>query len=144
MGKKKKFIDKKKSATFQLISRDTSNPLYTDDPSNDRVFVRVDNNSEAPFFDDVNSDGEGIYDDAPEEGGPSRSGYCLPDEVRREIVELGFPDDGYNYLSHLREIKAASEFYHNPKAKFEQLPSDVKVCVLFCFVLFCFFVVLFF
>ena len=59
----------------------------------------------------------------------------MPDEVRREIVELGFPDDGYNYMSHLREIKAASEFYHNPKARFKQLPSDVKVCVLFlCFV----------
>ncbi|PWA55281.1 hypothetical protein CTI12_AA428980 [Artemisia annua] len=126
MGKKKKFIDKKKAATFQLISRDTSDPLYTDDPSNDRVFVRVDNNSEAPFFDDdVDSEGDGIFDDAPEEGGPSRP-RLLPDEVRREIVELGFPDDGYNYLSHLREIKAASEFYHNPKAKFEQLPSDVK------------------
>ncbi|GJY80843.1 protein LTV1 [Tanacetum coccineum] len=132
-GRKKKFIDKKKSATFQLISRDTSDPLYTEDPSNDRVFVRVDNNSESPFFDDVNSDGDGIFDDAPDEeeysGGPSRSlpgGSNLPDEVRREIVELGFPDDGYNYLSHLREIKAASDFYRNPKATFEQLPSDVK------------------
>nr|GFA73549.1 protein LTV1 homolog [Tanacetum cinerariifolium] len=53
-------------------------------------------------------------------------GSNLPDEVRREIVELGFPDDGYNYLSHLREIKAAADFYRNPKATFEQLPSDVK------------------
>lgn len=43
MGKKK-FIDKKKSVTFQLLARDTSDPVYNEDPENDRVFVRVDNN----------------------------------------------------------------------------------------------------
>ncbi|KAL2892814.1 Protein LTV1-like protein [Bienertia sinuspersici] len=53
----------------------------------------------------------------------------LPDNVRREILELGFPDDGYNYLSHLREIRntgGGSAYFHNPKADLLQLPNDVK------------------
>ncbi|KAF2310052.1 hypothetical protein GH714_006334 [Hevea brasiliensis] len=57
------------------------------------------------------------------ETGPS------PEHVRREILELGFPDDGYNYLLHLREIKntgGGSYFYQNPKATPDQLPRDVK------------------
>ena len=29
----------------------------------------------------------------------------LPDHVRRENFELGFPADGYNYLVHLRDTK---------------------------------------
>lgn len=159
MGRKKKFIDKKKAATFQLISRDSSDPNYSEGPSGDRVFVRVDGNSEKAFFDE--HDGElneeedlnGIYDDAPEdnsdeevggEGGSFQKqttegrrlggGSSLPDHVRREILELGFPDDGYNYLFHLREIRnggGGSSFYQNPKARLDQLPRDIKVCFMF-------------
>ncbi|GAV72456.1 hypothetical protein CFOL_v3_15944 [Cephalotus follicularis] len=143
MGKKK-FIDKKKSATFQLLPRDTSDSNHTETPGSDRVFVRVDN---SPYF--VNSffadddDPNSIFADAPEDETdpadfgrvPSRSQGSssgtapLPDDVRKEILELGFPDDGYNYLMHLREIKntgGGSAFYHNPKAKLDQLPHDVK------------------
>nr|XP_043617750.1 protein LTV1 homolog [Erigeron canadensis] len=129
MGKKKKFIDKKKAATFQLISRDSSDPNYSEDPSGDRVFIRVDgNSSDKPFFDD---DDNGIFDDADEDNetvteGRLPSGSSLPDDVRREILELGFPDDGYNYLSHLREIRPSGSFYQNPKARPDQLPRDVK------------------
>ncbi|CAI9262362.1 unnamed protein product [Lactuca saligna] len=149
MGRKKKFIDKKKSATFQLIARDSSDPNYTEGPSGDRVFVRVDGNSEQPFFDEHDGelsdedDPNGIFDDAPEDysgeesGGRGRQttagrlgrGSSLPDHVRREILELGFPDDGYNYLSHLRDIKdtgGGSAYYQNPKAVLDQLPRDVK------------------
>ncbi|KAL5546051.1 hypothetical protein UlMin_005738 [Ulmus minor] len=153
MGKKK-FIDKKKSATFQLFARDSSDPCYDDSPGNDRVFVRVDNNpySVDTFFgnDDADNvsdvgpheDNPSIFADAPEDydadgddnhafGKLSQSsvGQHLPDHVRREILELGFPDDGYNYLSHLREIKntgGGSSFYENPKAKRESVPRDVK------------------
>ncbi|XP_022895250.1 uncharacterized protein LOC111409430 [Olea europaea var. sylvestris] len=53
----------------------------------------------------------------------------LPDQVRREILELGFPDDGYNYFLHMREIKntgSGSSYYHNPKANLNELPRDVK------------------
>ncbi|KAH0671514.1 hypothetical protein KY290_026270 [Solanum tuberosum] len=146
MGKKK-FIDKKKSATFQLFACDSSDPAYESGSSGaDRVFVRVDNNTSysvdafhsADQFnpDDPNS----IYADAPEDeeeyngwaagySGTGNQTVLLPDDVRKEILELGFPDDGYNYLHHLREIKntgGGSAYYENPKAKFNELPRDVK------------------
>ncbi|XP_027329357.1 protein LTV1 homolog [Abrus precatorius] len=121
-GKKKKFIDKKNSVTFQLIARDSSDPSFS---LSDRVFVRVDNNpvSFAAVDDAVFDDADNDDDDVGISGGP------LPEEVRREILEMGFPDDGYNYLSHLREIKntgAGSSFFHNPKFKLHHLPRDVK------------------
>ncbi|KAK7314540.1 hypothetical protein VNO77_33066 [Canavalia gladiata] len=123
-GKKKKFIDKRNSATFQLIARDSSDPSFS---ISDRVFVRVDNNPVS--FAAVD---DSVFDDAPEDENDNHvgvSGGPLPEEVRREILELGFPDDGYNYLTHLREIKntgAGSAFFHNPKFKLQHLPRDVK------------------
>ncbi|XP_039155926.1 uncharacterized protein LOC104418426 isoform X1 [Eucalyptus grandis] len=44
-------------------------------------------------------------------------------------MELGFPDDGCNYLGHLREIRnvgGGSAFYQNPKARLDLVPKDVK------------------
>lgn len=152
MGKKK-FIDKKKSATFQLLARDTSDPNYNE---GDSVFVRVDENPYSiDSFDEFNdaaisqnvNDLDSIFADAPddyddqEDGGGGVSSWqippalmpngapALPDHLRREILELGFPDDGYNYLAHLREIKntgGGSAYYQNPKANLDQLPNDVK------------------
>lgn len=144
MGKGK-FIDKKKSATFQLLARDTSDPNYSGGPSGDLVFVRVDSNPYTveglddvqPNDDTFSVDGPNSkFADAPEADYGTGYGYFgyqsrkpLPDHIRREIIELGFPDDGYNYLAHLREIKntgGGSVYYENPKAKLEQLPPDVK------------------
>ncbi|KAJ4842407.1 hypothetical protein Tsubulata_039843 [Turnera subulata] len=153
MGKKK-FIDKKKSATFQLLARDSSTPAYDETPGSDRVFVRVDNN---PFSLDAlaeddsydHDDPDSIFADAPDDAGdgagfahPAKYGGGggfggastsetgrLPENVRKEILELGFPDDGYNYLTHLREIKntgGGSAFFHNPKFRVNELPLDVK------------------
>ncbi|XP_071722659.1 uncharacterized protein [Rutidosis leptorrhynchoides] len=143
MGKKK-FIDKKKSATFHLFARDSSDPNYTEtsDGANDRVFVRVDNN---PFSlndeeeEDHEEDPNSIFADAPEEedvGGGFGREFCsgaakppLPDHVRREILVLGFPDDGYNYLTHMREIRNAgggSAYYENPRTRLDLVPRDVK------------------
>ncbi|KAH6810839.1 hypothetical protein C2S51_024601 [Perilla frutescens var. frutescens] len=118
MGKKK-FFDKKKSATFQLMARDTSDPNYSSDPSGDRVFVRVDNNQYTPSAFEGNLR---VVDHKSKT-------TALPDNMRREILELGFPDDGYNYLTHLREIKntgGGSAYFNNPKADFHLLPQDVK------------------
>ncbi|XP_030461044.1 uncharacterized protein LOC115681284 [Syzygium oleosum] len=160
MGRKaKKFIDKKKSATFQLLSRDSADPGFDDAPGGDRIFVRVDNNPySAGTLEDADNDGDGgddpmsMYADAPGDcdgggsddgatggvvgtrgvgggGGDVASASRLPEHVRREILELGFPDDGYNYLSHLREIRNAgggSAFYQNSKARLDLVPKDVK------------------
>ncbi|RZC44742.1 hypothetical protein C5167_037690 [Papaver somniferum] len=127
MGKKK-FIDKKKSAVFQLHARDTSDPNYGDGPGGDRVFVRVDNNPyENPIFEDADEDGDENL--VPNPINTSVSTSNLPVSVRKEILELGLPDDGYNYLAHLREIKntgAGTAYYQNSKAKLDEVPYDVK------------------
>lgn len=110
------------------------------------MFVRVDNNPySVPGLedDDEISDGEAngefsrdsIFADAPEEAGEEKDstfggGEGLPYHVKKEIIELGLPDDGYNYLLHLREIKnsgGGSTYYHNSKAKLDRMPLDVKV-----------------
>ncbi|KAJ6853743.1 protein LTV1-like protein [Iris pallida] len=153
MGKKK-FIDKKKSATFQLLARDSSSSSTTATTTTDRVFVRVDNNPYTiPVLEDFAEEddvpeqfgADSIFADAPGDtddegslpppwiggggGGAGAARGALPDQVRREILELGLPDDGYNYLLHLREIKnsgGGSAYYHNSKAKIDKVQLDVK------------------
>ncbi|KQK15041.1 uncharacterized protein LOC100828059 [Brachypodium distachyon] len=98
-------------ATFRLCPR----PGAAD--ASDRVFVRVDDN---PYYipgfaddDDVDNDDSssaaaaaaGLHDEDDDRSPSSPAGGELPEHVRREIVELGLPDDGYNYLSHIREIR---------------------------------------
>ena len=91
-------------ATFRLCPR----PGAAD--AADRVFVRVDDNPySVPGFAD---DGGGLSsstavggDDEPSSSSAEDGGDALPDHVRREILELGLPDDGYDYLAHLRELR---------------------------------------
>ena len=140
MGKKK-FIDRKNSATFQLFARDSSScqpaaasPAAAD---GDCVFVRIDNNTHyaAPtsFPEEEEPDDHSIFadalEDAEEEKTRTSRGTSLPDNVRTEILELGLPDDGYNYLLHLREIRksgAGSNYYENSKSKLDSVPLDVR------------------
>ncbi|KAK8941265.1 hypothetical protein KSP39_PZI010352 [Platanthera zijinensis] len=165
MGRKKKvFIDKKNSATFKLLARDSSTFPASDVTSvpaaSDRVFVRVDNNPfhvSGSFMDEDDDadrelvshkgeDGDSIFADAPGDtddqlnfshtrtintsrGLTNRDSRFLPDGIRKEILELGLPDDGYNYLKHLREINnngAGSAYYENSKARLDLVPLDVK------------------
>lgn len=149
MGKKK-FIDKRRSATFHLLSRDTSALSFTDDTGSqpsDRVFVRVDNNPYSvaglsPDDEPEVHDSDSIFADAPGDtdeeascppswsrGDAPKTPGSLPDYIKKEILELGLPDDGYNYLLHLRDIKntgGGSAYYHNSKARFDNVPIDVK------------------
>eukprot|EP00252_Welwitschia_mirabilis_P024282 TRINITY_DN7159_c0_g1_i1.p1 TRINITY_DN7159_c0_g1~~TRINITY_DN7159_c0_g1_i1.p1 ORF type:complete len:536 (-),score=151.20 TRINITY_DN7159_c0_g1_i1:520-2127(-) len=137
MGKNRKgFIDRKKSATFRLVYRDY-------DPSNasagERVFTRIDGGDNyIPGFTDDDpfaSAATSQYGEAEDlDGGQfpaSENGLRhgpLPEHVRKEIVELGFPDDGYNYLFHLREIKSggSSAFVPVENTSKNVLPPDIK------------------
>lgn len=136
MGKKK-FIDKKKAATFELCPRDTSDPRYSDAPGGDKIFLRVDQNpvNISGFVEEEEEEEDNSkFEDAPEDLPYGYSSFGdssnpLPAHLRKEIMELGYPDDGYNYLEHLREIKntgGGSNFYANPKFEVDQLPRDVK------------------
>ncbi|XP_044397879.1 uncharacterized protein [Triticum aestivum] len=109
-------------ATFRLFPRDGAA-----DP-NDRVFVRVDNNAYTiPGFGD--DEDPSLSPTAAADQFPSSTSGPLPDHVRQQILELGLPDDGYNYLLHLRELRpsaVASSFVPSHTARPEQLPLDVK------------------
>ncbi|XP_066349456.1 uncharacterized protein [Miscanthus floridulus] len=112
-------------ATFRLFPR-----AGAADP-NDRVFVRVDNNDyTVPGFADEDSFDSSLSDPSAGDGNFHSASGPLPEHVRREILELGLPDDGYNYLSHLRELRpaaaAASSFVPSSTARPEPLPLDVK------------------
>ncbi|KAF4389729.1 hypothetical protein F8388_009862, partial [Cannabis sativa] len=135
---KSKIISIGLSKLISCSSRDSSDPNYDDSPGSDRVFIRVDNNpySVDTFFAGDNpdnvDDSNSIFDDAPEDydageegnrvfGSSSQStAHPLPDRLRKEIVELGFPDDW------IKNSGGGSAFYHNPKTKLEQLPKDIK------------------
>ncbi|CAA7055925.1 unnamed protein product [Microthlaspi erraticum] len=137
MGKKK-FIDKKKAATFELCPRDTSDPRYSDAPGGDKMFLRVDQNPvniNGFIEDEEEEEDDSKFEDAPEDLPYGYSGFAggssnpLPADVRKEILQLGYPDDGYNYLDHLREIKntgGGSNFYANPKSEINPRPLDVR------------------
>ncbi|CAN6219644.1 unnamed protein product [Urochloa humidicola] len=93
-------------ATFRLCPR----PGAAD--ASDRVFVRVDDNpySVPGFADDGGGSGPSSSaavgaDDEPSSPSADDGVGTLPEHVRREILELGLPDDGYDYLPHLRELR---------------------------------------
>ncbi|XP_047084471.1 protein LTV1 homolog [Lolium rigidum] len=110
-------------ATFRLFPRDgAAGP-------DDRVFVRVDNNAYTiPGFGDPQD--PPLSPTAAADQFPSSTSGPLPDHVRQQILELGLPDDGYNYLLHLRELRpaaaASSSFVPSHTARPEPLPLDVK------------------
>lgn len=99
MGKTKPFIDKKNAKTYSL--------LYGD--------VEVD--PVAPEAGRPNSTGE-VHAGKPSDFlhfAPEEISWDLPDSKRKEILELGLPDDGYDYLQHLKDPAATGA------------PVDVKV-----------------
>lgn len=139
MGKKK-FIDKKKAATFQLFFRDSTDEA---EGSSEKVFIRTDEGSNhVPGFSDDYVPKEGEADSSTpgpphyfdEDFFPSRfnvkPSLPLTDEKRREIVEFGLQDDGYDYTQHLRTIGQARGLgVFIPASKVEPIVEEnVKVC----------------
>uniref|UniRef100_A0ACD5WU11 Uncharacterized protein n=1 Tax=Avena sativa TaxID=4498 RepID=A0ACD5WU11_AVESA len=113
MGRTRHRKPRGNSATFQLCPR----PGAAD--ASDRVLVRVDGN---PYYlpgfaeDDECDAYEGALPSSSSFGAvgeyedelsysSSSAGGALPEHVRREILELGLPDDGYNYLTHIRDFR---------------------------------------
>ncbi|KAJ0262135.1 F-box domain-containing protein [Hirschfeldia incana] len=126
-GEEEEVHRQEKGGDFELCPRDTSDPLYSDAPGGDKIFLRVDQNTvNINGFTEEGDNNNSQFHDAPEE---EEDNNPLPPHVRKEILELGYPDDGYNYLDHLREIKntdGGSNLYANPKFEGEYLPRDVK------------------
>lgn len=130
MGKKK-FIDKKNSATYRLVFKESSYGAGGEGrfvEGADRVFVRVDaGDAHVPGFDPDTEEGE-EDDDEREEQGKGR-GRRDSSEQRLELLELGFPDDGYDYLQHLREVGTSGRigsFVPTNHVRLDPLRADVK------------------
>ncbi|KAM3955834.1 LTV1 ribosome biogenesis factor [Aphomia sociella] len=82
---KKKFIDKKKSVTFNLVHRSQRDPLAADESAPQRVLVPV--NANVPPK----------KDKEPE---------LTPEQRREEQMKYGiYFDDDYNYLQHLKDTQ---------------------------------------
>ena len=99
MGKAKAFIDRKQAESYSLVYRNAEAGAET----SDRQWIE-------------SSKGVGVgrpdADAVQDQGGPARqTPWWFQDEVddiseerRKELIELGFPDDGYDYLKHLRVL----------------------------------------
>jgi len=99
MGRRKPFIDKKKAATYHLMHRPTEGIPGMGGDDGERTFVRVDKNWDPDEEDDLEDD---LF--ADDEDIPDKQLMERDEMTRHEILELGFPDDGYDYNQHLRSI----------------------------------------
>ena len=98
-SKKKPFIDKKKSVTFQLVHRSLKDPLAADDDAPQRVLVPVGGTQKIP--DSVSEVGTYEYEEMISE---------------RKKYGIGFEDD-YNYMQHLRIVSETQPAILVPKSK---------------------------
>mmetsp|Transcript_13702 Transcript_13702/g.18811 ORF Transcript_13702/g.18811 Transcript_13702/m.18811 type:complete len:582 (+) Transcript_13702:106-1851(+) len=123
MGKKKQFIDKKKAVTYHLMSRPTEVP----GEEAQRVFVRTDNNYDV---DDPTEDleDEDVWGGSDEKEDRDR---VRDEDKRKELLELGFDDDGYDYSQHLRVMNNQggneSVFVPTKASRPVVLPEDTRV-----------------
>ncbi|KAG7594649.1 Zinc finger CCHC-type [Arabidopsis thaliana x Arabidopsis arenosa] len=68
-------------------------------------------------------------DDEDDKEEKDYQGRSWIEAMRKEILEVEYLDDGYNYLEHLREIintGGGSNFCEDPKFEVDQLSRDVK------------------
>lgn len=108
---KKKFIDKKRSVTYSLVYRSTEDA----DEAPERTLMEASRGAGATAGGpDVDAAAEAhqasISNRRYPPGHPlawledeERQGE-MSDERRKELIELGFPDDGYDYLRHVRTL----------------------------------------
>ncbi|EFJ46956.1 hypothetical protein VOLCADRAFT_92444 [Volvox carteri f. nagariensis] len=113
MGKKKAFINKKKAVTYSLVYRDPSEDPDGED-GGQRVLAPVggprglhhtsDDYSDTYEYEDSVYDSEYTFSMSRSAAAHHDESYTLSEERRRELLALGFPDDGYDYLRHLRDL----------------------------------------
>ena len=92
MGRRKPFIDKKSATTYSLLYTDADETGDDEAPSTASQDVGA--VTSRPDHRVIVAELQGWQDEAPI--------VQVPHERRREIVDLGFPDDGYDYLKHLK------------------------------------------
>lgn len=112
MGRTKSFFDKTNSVTYSLIH--TSAPAGE---QSQRLWVEKNRGVGIGRPDSEEASEAGVPAGKEHPGGlplssiQSQPAADLTEQDRTEIVDLGLPDDGYNYLQHLRD-SAATESLH--------------------------------
>ncbi len=110
MGKKKPFVDKKNSTTFNLIYREAAQ----DDAGEQREWIES-SRGVGVGRPDMDLLEEKHHQDSLQgrrypPGHPlswlddEEGQAALSEERRQQILDLGFPDDGYDYLKHMRVL----------------------------------------
>lgn len=126
MGKKKQFIDKKSAQTYNLIysnAEDGDTQPERTLATNNIGFGRPDSTA-----DDIPPSSSSRYPP----GHPlawleqTESQPPISEARRKELIELGFPDDGYDYLSHLRVLESAAPTTKQPSST-RLLPQQQQI-----------------
>lgn len=111
------FVDKKNAVTYTLVAA----PAESTGDGSGRVFMRTDSNThlQSPLDDD----------EIPSHH-PVDPHSSLSDARREEIRSLGLPDDGYDYLQHVKHVSGGldpgSTIIDSSKPVSHTLPHDAK------------------
>ena len=128
MGGRKKtsFVDKKSAVTYALLPNHDRQAHSLGLPN---TWVRTDNNQGADPFDDGDHVGRELERELRESHSQHVSAGDLSNEkdtnnklTASEKLELGLPDDGYDYAKHLREcdpdkVRTVESDYANPRSE---------------------------
>lgn len=97
MGRRnRRFVDRRNAATYALVPSDFLRPEERDaEDGEGRTWMRVDERA--------TDEEEGEADVRPTHEDATDRENVLPWSLRREMLSMGLPDDGYDYLQHLRE-----------------------------------------
>ena len=115
MGKSKAFIDRKQAASYNLVYRNAEAGQETSDrqwiesskgvgvgrPDSEAVQQHADGKQQLPYI-------PRWFQDEVDD---------ISEDRRKELIELGFPDDGYDYLKHLRVLGNGQASLEGPEAR---------------------------
>ena len=93
MGRRKPFIDKKSATTYSLLYNDSGEA--GEDASQSGAAAKAKHVPGRPDHSAIIAQLQNGQEEGPV--------LQLPEDRRKELVSLGFPDDGYDYLKHLKE-----------------------------------------
>ena len=111
MGRRKPFVDKKNSTTYNVIYREAA---QDDEGAAERDWIEANKGVGVgrPDMDllEERHHQESLQGRRYPAGHPlswlddEESQAALSEECRKQILDLGFPDDGYDYLKHMRVL----------------------------------------
>ncbi len=115
MGKSKAFIDRKQAASYSLVYRNAEAGEETSDrqwiesskgvgvgrPDSEAVQQHANGKPEVPYI-------PRWFQDEVDD---------ISEDRRKELIELGFPDDGYDYLKHLRVLGKGQASLEAPEGR---------------------------